>query len=483
MHCPSVVRVCVCSNTKSGTLWHHVSPQLICLCYLLGCTAQYHPIKVPEYIGGYIVDQDLCHNVMRDCVSIKIIDLGAGHADLQLMHCVHDPTGRDKRQGAFVFSRTSPVPGEAHDIYRVRMVGHELLTLQLYACNSSMVVGPYSILIGGQYKVAVLQTYDNFTFGSRIEPRDYNSMLLTSFEMEVVSPDLDWGCAWEDSDTCPICSDPEAEGRWIVREPRLLGELDYCAANCNMPEIEAMKTRKSAIPGISWQPYTCNLAPLESIDVHQCLKERRICLVGDSHMRHIQHGISSLIINDLEYHNQDPLIGKPEAHLDSDKTIGESDNVMFIPDRWGNPWGAHNLSACTDIFANFGNWPASYETGSSAWPSHQYALAAENQAEFLMSLRQEGKHVYWINSPSHAPDPGRTGIDDWRSDRLLSLYNSISHQAVAHKTIPVIDQYSITDPLHDMAYDKYHFKGLVGFYIHLRILNVLCFHEDATMSV
>ena len=133
----------------------------------------------------------------------------------------------------------------------------------------------------------------------------------------------------------------------------------------------------------------------------------------------------------------------------------------------------HDFLACTDVYANFGQWPASYETGSGAWPTHRYALAATNQADFLLSLAQEGKRVHWVNSPSRAPDPLKTGINDWRSDKLLLLYNDISRQAMADVDIPIIDQYGITDPLHDMSHDAYHFKGLVGYYINMYVLNAI----------
>ena len=52
------------------------------------------------------------------------------------------------------------------------MAGLEILVPLLYACNSSMVVATYTILIGGLYSVAVLQTYDTFMFGSPIQPRE-----------------------------------------------------------------------------------------------------------------------------------------------------------------------------------------------------------------------------------------------------------------------------------------------------------------------
>ena len=462
--------------------------QLACLWQILGCQAQQDQAdSLPDFFGGYRANEDLCQKVSHECVFSHKVDIHGDFTDaVQLTHCVQDREGKDKRQGAFVFSRTTPAAGGAHDIYRVRMVGHEILVPQLYACNSSTIVAPYKVLIGGLYRVSVLQTYDTFTFGSQLQTRQYQSMLMASFAMEVFTSDDGWGCAWEEA--CPPCSDPGAEGRWIVRDPRLLGELTYCATGCKSAEVEALKTRKSAVPGISWQPYTCSLVPPEDIDIDLCLRDRQACFVGDSHMRHIQHGITSLILRDADYHEWDPSMteGRDDVThglpvLKADKNVGALEAVRYYSDAWGSPWKEHNLSACTDIFMNFGTWPASFKTGPKTWPAHQVALAATNQADFLSALAQEGKRVHWVSSPSHAPDLRKwEGVDDRRCDRLLLLYNDITEQIMTDRGIPIINQFGITDPLNEMSYDSHHFKGLVGYYINARILHVFCSRGDET---
>ena len=419
--------------------------------------------------------------MFRDCLCQAPINTTAD-STMQLVHCLHDVRGFDKRQGAFVFTRTSPAAGGAHDMYRVRMTGHEILVPPVYACDDSIVVAPYEILVAGLYRVEVLQTYDSFLLGSHPKPRSYQSMAIATFTMTVYTPDSSWGCAWQES--CPVCSNPGAEGRWVVRNPRLLGELKYCAAwltgnqsVCSSPEVYALSTRRSAFPGLSWQPYSCSLVPLEDIDLEACLKGRELCFVGDSH---IQRGVTSFIERETDYYERDPWAseltkeGKPKA----DKTQGAIANIVYYQDSWGSPWGVHYLSACTDVYVNSGHWPASFVVGLDSWPASQFALAADNLADFLLSLKEQGIRVHWVTSPSLAPNPEITGINDWRSDAQLSLYNDISRKAVEERGIPVVDQLSITDPLHDTAYDVVHFKGLVGYNINLQVMNAICFARE-----
>ena len=83
--------------------------------------------------------------------------------------------------------------------------------------------------------------------------------------------------------------------------------------------------------------------------------------------------------------------------------------------------------------------------------------------------------MHWVNSPSPPPVLALAkevwGVDDWRPDRLLLLYNDISQQIMADRGIPIIDQYGITDSLHDMLYD-------LGYYINLRVSQTMCLHGD-----
>ena len=99
--------------------------------------------------------------------------------------------------------------------------------------------------------MAVLQTYDNITFDEIPRPRNYRNMLLGAVDMEIVSPDKGWGCAWHEH--YPICTSSQAEGRWVVKDPRLLGEFRHCNTghthgNCSNPDGHRLNCKKVCHP-------------------------------------------------------------------------------------------------------------------------------------------------------------------------------------------------------------------------------------------
>ena len=58
---------------------------------------------------------------------------------------------------------------------------------------------------------------------------------------------------------------------------------------------------------------------------------------------------------------------------------------MNFEDSWGRPWDARDLSSCTYLLVNFGQWPASRKIGAELWPANQYKLAVEAEASYLSS--------------------------------------------------------------------------------------------------
>ena len=86
-----------------------------------------------------------------------------------------------------------------------------------------------------------------------------------------------------------------------------------------------------------------------------CLKDRKICFVGDSRMQHIQHGVTSLIMKDADSHHSVPLTNDSEERnpatkgllserLTSDKRVGALETVTYHTNAWGffgastTPW-------------------------------------------------------------------------------------------------------------------------------------------------
>ena len=391
------------------------------------------PAQLQQSWGSPLYQEHMCGgNIGPHC---KL--LPCSNTDVQVQVCAaseetfHKITGRltkgaplylQSRSGAFVFERAASAPLPGQDVFRVRLIGHEILLLDMHVCNNSLVVAPYEVLIGGAYHVEVMHLFQNFTLAAHPQHQPVDAMLLASLTLVFYSADEAWGCAWERD--YPLCSSGEAQGRWTVRHPSLLGNLSRChpadhkgpasADGACRHVMRGLAVNKSAIRGIEWQPYACRLAAPHEFDRQACIKA----------------------------YGQYPL-----------------------------------PASCTDVLLNFGHWPATQYSGRTFWPPQQYALALEDAGNRLTVFRHEGKRVYWVSSIPQQSKAGHTGVRDWRSEPVISLYNELSRAHFAELGIPFIDMSSIVGPLQDLSYDSSHFKGIVGFFMDLRILNILCWES------
>ena len=427
-----------------------------------------------------------CSSVGTFCEDIPITN-----AELRLQRCTaakEDETGwypRLSRTGSFVFQRSVPTSEAGRDVFRIRMVGHEILQLDMHICNWSVVVAPYHVRIGGAYQVQIMHLYENFTYSARPTPRPQDQMHLADLLLQFFSRDEDWGCAWDD--TCPFCPDGEAPGRWIARTPALLGKLSHCHdaafvdpkdktyGHSSCAEVtQRLAINRSAVQGMEWQAYECRVRQSHDVDSQACTHGRKFCFVGDSNLRHAMLGVTALLRQDSTWHEWEVPPGHTDEalNLEMNKQTHVADFSEFYGDRFG--WEPDNdLSSCSHVLMNFGQWPSSYVSGA-VWPLSQYQLAVENAADYLLSLRQLGLKVYWVTTVSHNIIHGFTGSFDWRSDPVISMYNQLSYDAMHSKGVPIIDLFHLTSALHDMAFDGNHYKGLVGYHVDLRILNELC---------
>ena len=83
---------------------------------------------------------------------------------------------------------------------------------------------------------------------------------------------------------------------------------------------------------------------------------RYICFFGDSHMRHLYNSFATLVEGS----------GRADEFWTRDKGVDryvlKAQRSSYTLDTWGDPG---NMSACTDVFANFGQ--ASACAGDIAW--------------------------------------------------------------------------------------------------------------------
>ena len=63
---------------------------------------------------------------------------------------------------------------------------------------------------------------------------------------------------------------------------------------------------------------------------------------------------------------------------------------------------------------------------------------------------------------------------DWRTDPTILLYNSLAQNVMQSAGIEVVSTWNLAAPLADLSYDRAHYKGAVGYYISLLLLNIVC---------
>lgn len=157
-------------------------------------------------------------------------------------------------------------------------------------------------------------------------------------------------------------------------------------------------------------------AEAAAITPAQCLPPgRRVCFLGDSHARYLHN---SLVMWETGF------VRAPNNSI-KELLASPANTSVYFRMLWGHDWpepeqplagGGSDSSAsgsegagggpsplvaagCTDVFANFGQWPASYRSGPAPFSAGQYAAQVAHVRRKLAQLRaQHGMRVYWITT-------------------------------------------------------------------------------------
>ncbi|EFJ39052.1 hypothetical protein VOLCADRAFT_101400 [Volvox carteri f. nagariensis] len=315
-----------------------------------------------------------------------------------------------------------------------------------------------------------------------------------------------------DSSLLPLCPGTGPRpGRWMFHEwPRpeatpllrtcLWGNLSDDSCSCDTPQQRALRSNLN--PGtLYWQPDGCRMQSVkglqgqgehqaESVDdnnssvitkEHCFLQGRRVCFIGDSHMRYLHNGLSSFL---QDY--------KVLVHNNL-KDVLQFGSLSYIAAVWGMDWPKpqgdfDTLVAlnCTDVIANFGHWYASFHCGPSPRTVDDYRNALLHVRQRLLDLRNaHGMRVFWVTTSSTwlKARYEMAGID-WRTDPVLLLFNRLASDIMAgaqiveqfisqlngknisradenDSTIPIIDTWSPTHILApELSHDGTHFLNL-----------------------
>ena len=76
--------------------------------------------------------------------------MGNTSSDLvpQVMHCV---SGESWFDGVIIFQRLPPAQQERQDVYRLRVVGHEIQLLPIHYCARGLALAPYRVLLNSSF--------------------------------------------------------------------------------------------------------------------------------------------------------------------------------------------------------------------------------------------------------------------------------------------------------------------------------------------
>ena len=71
---------------------------------------------------------------------------------LQVKHCA---SGGSWSDGVVLFQRLPVAQQERQDVYRLRVVGHEILLLEIHYCPRGLALAPYRVLLNSTYHFEV----------------------------------------------------------------------------------------------------------------------------------------------------------------------------------------------------------------------------------------------------------------------------------------------------------------------------------------
>ena len=99
---------------------------------------------------------------------------------------------------------------------------------------------------------------------------------------------------------------------------------------------------------------------------------------------------------------------------------------------------------------------------------HHQVLAAAGELTWAKSHAQVTTNPFPLRADMHRQNT------DWRTDPIILLYNAVAQDVMQAAGIETVSTWNLAAPLADLSYDRGHYKGVVGYYISLFLLNIVC---------
>eukprot|EP00291_Cryptomonas_curvata_P009402 CAMPEP_0172202070 /NCGR_PEP_ID=MMETSP1050-20130122/30409_1 /TAXON_ID=233186 /ORGANISM="Cryptomonas curvata, Strain CCAP979/52" /LENGTH=437 /DNA_ID=CAMNT_0012879903 /DNA_START=128 /DNA_END=1442 /DNA_ORIENTATION=+ len=209
----------------------------------------------------------------------------------------------------------------------------------------------------------------------------------------------------------------------------------------------------------------CNTLPrFEFSDLKQ--QKRDICMYGDSQMRNLLNSIGGQV-------NQDTCFPLLQQEYKGDCEV---DGFRWKAFRYPYEWSFESdMPGCSQVFVNFGQWPAGWPSSPTPWTFAQYRVAVHDFIAILIETRSRHPHlrITWVDTNPHPVMSAQASCPptDWRFPHVLAAYNRIAREEVlaTNGSIGFIETFSISFPLFDLSFDMAHYQGPVG----IALANVL----------
>jgi hypothetical protein len=368
-----------------------------------------------------------------------------------------------------------------HPVYRLRITGDEVFNVHLRQTNGGeggpvVLRAEYDIMAGGTFHAEILQLYSHFSF---CDDPGLNTELMVARHTWHAHSDRVPLCQ---NEHCPICPPNPPRGRWIVNASSNIQLVQELRTTHVFDEPQSVGIESRAVAtlvskAVRWQPQSrCSVEPTAQAVTRWRSKcnpgsKRRVCFAGDSQMRHI-YAMTHAIMTSSEIQTDGTL-----------RDIAPSTWSRYIKVTFGDELESSDLSNCSRLILNIGQWPLGWPAGDKPWTIRRFYDRVDGM---LTKIRVEnptlaGK-IWWLSTHPHGLSRTMHGRNstgnkkDWRTDPYIHHQNMVMRSYVSQldPPLPYIDTFDMLFPLSDLSYDGAHYLGTPGHWAAALVLNEIC---------
>ncbi len=410
--------------------------------------------------GGSFQKAQNCWDLLQAHYGGSCSQHGSHNPGVLTFHC------RSHENKGLVVLRSLAAKDSGQEVYRIRLTGSTVELLGISYCSKHLAIAPYHLRTAGTYTIEILHLHSNYSIHDPSPVHARADLHASTFQVQAHLLPANHPV----NEHASICKDLDSSGKWEISQIGLnlsstCVHEDY-RAGCFALEL-VTGINKS---GLSWRQHDCRMHILTAAEAQHCLKMRRVCLYGDSHMRSLYTAVLKIVEPGIT----DEL---------GEKILRPSSILEYIEDHWG----FESLEAdidCDVILANTGAWHVSYEiqrqNASRTKPDLlEYAARVTAMAVSLRQAKLQGIEAIWMTTNGQPVNLAAHGHEryenkDFRTEPMLLTLNRIANAAMLAENIPIFDTWGMTNPIADTAYDGAHFAGDVAHTIAQRFLGGIC---------